>query len=47
MIAWMPAAIGAYLTLKIVDAIIGLRVQADDEITGLDLSQHGEERYNM
>ncbi|MGD0101336.1 MAG: hypothetical protein ABSC60_13395 [Acidobacteriota bacterium] len=47
LISWMTAAIGTYVILKIVDAIIGLRVQADDEIMGLDLSQHGEEGYNM
>ena len=47
LIAWMIAAIGTYLILKIVDAIIGLRITADDEIMGLDLSQHGEEGYNM
>jgi Amt family ammonium transporter len=33
--------------LKIVDATIGLRVQEEDEITGLDLSQHGETGYNL
>ena len=33
--------------LKIVDAMVGLRVTEDDEITGLDLSQHGEVGYNL
>jgi Amt family ammonium transporter len=47
LIAWVLAGIGSYIILKIVDAIIGLRVNADDEIMGLDLSQHGEEGYNM
>ena len=47
LIAWGIAAIGTYLILKIVDAIIGLRIVPDDEIMGLDLSQHGEEGYNM
>ncbi len=47
LIAWVIAAIGTYVILKIVDATIGLRVSPDDEITGLDLSQHGEEGYNM
>lgn len=32
--------------LKAVDATVGLRVSEDDEITGLDLSQHGEVGYN-
>jgi ammonium transporter, Amt family len=35
------------LILKIVDATVGLRVTQDDEITGLDLSQHGEVGYNL
>lgn len=47
LIAWGIAAIGTYLILKIVDAVIGLRITPDDEIMGLDLSQHGEEGYNM
>jgi Amt family ammonium transporter len=33
--------------LKIVDATVGLRVSEEDEITGLDLSQHGEVGYNL
>lgn len=47
LIAWIMAAVGTYLILKFVDAAIGLRISADDEILGLDLSQHGEEGYNM
>jgi Amt family ammonium transporter len=35
----------AFILLKIVDAIFGLRVNEDDEYTGLDLSQHGENAY--
>jgi Amt family ammonium transporter len=47
LIGWVVAGIGTYLILKIVDAVIGLRVSAEEEILGLDLSQHGEEGYNM
>jgi Amt family ammonium transporter len=47
LIAWLIAGIGTYLILKIVDLTIGLRVTAEDEILGLDLSQHGEEGYNL
>lgn len=32
--------------LKLVDAAIGLRVEPEDEATGLDVSQHGEAAYN-
>jgi Amt family ammonium transporter len=44
-IAWILAAVGTIIILKIVDALIGLRVPADHEVQGLDLSQHGEEGY--
>jgi Amt family ammonium transporter len=37
----------AFLLLKITDAIIGLRVNEDDEFAGLDLSQHGENAYTL
>jgi ammonium transporter family len=32
--------------LKIVDLLIGIRVSEEDEIEGLDLSQHGEDAYS-
>ncbi|MBW8869896.1 MAG: ammonium transporter, partial [Acidobacteriales bacterium] len=44
-IAWVIAAVGTLLILKFVDWTIGLRVTAEHEIQGLDLSQHGEEGY--
>ena len=44
-IAWGLAIVGTLVILKIVDATIGLRVSKEDEIQGLDLSQHGEEGY--
>jgi Amt family ammonium transporter len=47
LIAWLIAAIGTYVILKVVDAVVGLRITPDEEILGLDLSQHGEEGYNM
>jgi Amt family ammonium transporter len=39
-------AIGTFVIVKIVDAVIGLRVDQEDESVGLDLSQHGERAYN-
>jgi Amt family ammonium transporter len=33
--------------LKLVDALVGLRVTEDEEETGLDLTQHGERGYIM
>jgi ammonium transporter, Amt family len=44
-IAWVLAIVGTLVILKIVDVTVGLRVAADHEIQGLDLSQHGEEGY--
>jgi len=40
------AAVGTFLIVKLVDAVIGLRVDQEDESVGLDLSQHGERAYN-
>ena len=45
VIAWVLAIVGTLVILKVVDAVIGLRVSEDHEIQGLDLSQHGEEGY--
>ena len=45
VIAWVLAAVGTLVILKIVDAVIGLRVPEEHEMQGLDLSQHGEEGY--
>ena len=39
------AVAGTYLILKIVDAVIGVRVTKEQESDGLDLSQHNEEGY--
>jgi len=46
-IAWALAIVGTLVILKICDAVLGLRVAADHEIQGLDLSLHGEEAYNL
>ena len=37
----------SFVILKIIDLSIGLRVTAEDESQGLDLSQHGETGYNL
>ncbi len=44
-IAWVLAIVGTLLILKAVDVTIGLRVREEEEVQGLDLSQHGEEGY--
>ena len=44
-IAWGLAIVGTLIILKLVDVTIGLRVSEEEEVQGLDLSQHGEEGY--
>ncbi|TXJ06269.1 MAG: ammonium transporter [Acinetobacter sp.] len=36
------SAVLTFIIAKVIDMVIGLRVEADDERMGLDLSQHGE-----
>ena len=47
LISWGLAIVGTLVILKVVDLVMGLRVPEQDEIEGLDLSQHGEEGYNF
>jgi Amt family ammonium transporter len=37
----------SYVIIKIGDLRVGLRVDVDGEIEGLDSSQHGESGYNL
>jgi ammonium transporter, Amt family len=37
--------VGTFVILKVLDAVMGLRVSREAEIEGLDFSQHGEEGY--
>ena len=39
--------IASYIILKVIDLVFGLRVDGQDEIEGLDLSQHGERGYHI
>jgi len=47
LIAWGFALAGTIVLLKIVDLLTGLRVPEEHEIEGLDVTQHGEEAYNL
>jgi Amt family ammonium transporter len=47
IIAWCLSLVGTLVILFVVDKVIGLRVSEEDERTGLDLSQHGEEGYDF
>jgi Amt family ammonium transporter len=44
---WVLASVGTFIILKIVDTMIGLRVSAEEEQTGIDLSQHDENAYAL
>ena len=46
-IAWILAIVGTLVILKIVDTVVGLRVEPEKEVEGLDVSLHGEEGYNL
>jgi ammonium transporter, Amt family len=47
LVSWVLSIVGTLILLFVVDKIIGLRVSPDQEITGLDLTQHGEEGYAL
>ncbi len=42
---WVFAAVVTFALLKVLDATVGLRASIDNEMEGLDVSQHGEEGY--
>jgi Amt family ammonium transporter len=46
-IGWALAIVGTLVLLFVVDKTMGLRVSATEEAAGLDLSQHGEEGYDL
>ncbi len=45
VVTWVFSIVMTFILLKILDATMGLRVSQEDEIEGLDVSQHGEEGY--
>src|SRR6202521_5018397 len=47
LIAWGFALVGTIVLLKVVDVLTGVRVPEEHEIEGLDVTQHGEEAYNL
>ncbi len=47
LVAWTFALVGTFVLLKIVDSLTGLRVDEEQEVEGLDITQHGEEGYNL
>jgi Amt family ammonium transporter len=45
--AWGFALVGTIVLLKITDLVVGVRASEDQETVGLDLTEHGEEAYNL
>jgi Amt family ammonium transporter len=46
-IAWSISIVGTLVLLFVVDKVMGLRVSAEEEAAGLDISQHNEEGYDL
>jgi Amt family ammonium transporter len=42
IVAGLYCAVVTFILLKVIDALMGLRVSAEEEREGLDLTQHGE-----
>ena len=42
-----PGSVATLVLVKITDAVVGLRVDPDTEIEGLDLTVHGERGYDL
>jgi len=45
VVTFVFSSVVTFILLKVINATIGLRVDAEAEHTGLDLSQHGENAY--
>jgi ammonium transporter, Amt family len=46
-VSWVLASVVTLAILRVVDTVIGLRVEVEHEVQGLDVTQHGEEAYNL
>jgi ammonium transporter, Amt family len=47
VVSWGYSCIMTFVILKAVDAVIGLRVPEEEEVLGLDTTQHGEIAYQL
>jgi Amt family ammonium transporter len=45
IITWVFSIVVTFIILKVVDAIVGIRVTEEEERRGLDITQHDEEGY--
>jgi Amt family ammonium transporter len=44
-VTWIFSIVVTFIILKVVDALVGLRVTPEEETRGLDVTQHEEEGY--
>jgi Amt family ammonium transporter len=47
IVTWVFAAVGTWIILSLLKAVMGLRVSEEEEQMGLDLSQHDERGYAL
>jgi ammonium transporter, Amt family len=47
LVTWVLGFVMTTVILKVLDAIMGLRVTDEEEVAGLDLSQHSETAYTL
>jgi ammonium transporter, Amt family len=47
LFAAVYSVVASFVILKVVDALVGLRVHEEDEFSGLDLAEHGESGYDL
>jgi Amt family ammonium transporter len=45
VITWVFSIVATFIILKVIDAVVGLRVSEQEEVRGLDVTQHDEEGY--
>jgi len=46
-ISWAIAIVATLVILKVVDLVVGVRMDVQQETEGMDISLHGEEGYNL
>jgi len=46
-VSWIYSGVMTFIILKAVDAVVGVRVPEEEEVLGLDTTQHGEVAYQL
>src|SRR5438105_1400899 len=47
LVSWAYSGVMTFIILKAIDAVIGVRVPEEEEVLGLDTTQHGEVAYQL